>query len=148
MDNRVRTSMLFRRLFKAPDLNSYIIENAVDLHDEGFCSYLDDLCAKTDQIRNQVIIRSGIDRSFGHQIFRGVRKPSRDVVIRLAFGFRLEVDETQRLLAAAQKSLLFPRIKRDAAILYCINKNADIIETQAVLEGLGLSLLKGEAKNE
>ncbi len=144
----VRTSTLFRRLFAAPNLDTYITENLDNLRDSGLPAYLQELCDKTGEVRNQVIIRSGMERTFGHQIFRGVRKPSRDIVIRLAFGFRLGVEEAQRLLAAAQKSPLFPRIKRDAAVLYCLNHRCDVTEVQAMLEELGLRLLDGEAGNE
>jgi transcriptional regulator with XRE-family HTH domain len=144
----IRTSTLFHRLFKAPSLDSYINENIDNMTEDSFSSYLAQLCEKKGEVRNQVIIRSGIERSFGHQIFRGVRNPSRDIVIRLAFGFGLDVDETQKLLTAAQKSPLFPRIKRDAAILYCINNYIGVTRVQTVLADLGLSLLEGEARNE
>ena len=53
-------------------------------------------------------------------------------------------DDAQRLLQAAQKSSLYPRIKRDAAVLYCLNHRLSIIETQDMLHELGLGLLGGE----
>ena len=144
----VRTSTLMRRLFKAPDLDSFINENADHFHEQPLCAYLTDLCQKTGAVRNQVILRSGIERSFGHQIFRGARNPSRDIVLRLAFAFKLNVEDTQRLLAVAQRSQLFPRIRRDAVLLYCLHNGLDITQTQNILEELKLPLLDGEAKDE
>lgn len=144
----VRTSTLMRRLFKAPDLDSFINENAVHFQEQPLSSYLSELCQKTGAVRNQIILRSGIERSFGHQIFRGVRNPSRDIVLRLAFALGLNVEGTQRLLAAAQKSQLFPRIRRDAVLLYCLHNNLGITQTQTILEELKLPLLDGEAKDE
>ena len=59
----------------------------------------------------QVIERSQIERTYGHQLFNGTRRPSRDKVLQLALGLGLSVDETQRLLRAAGKSPLYPRLK-------------------------------------
>jgi len=95
-------------------------------------------------VREHVIIRSGIERSFGHQLFRGIRKPSRDNVLRLAFGFGLNVDETQTLLQLARRSPLYPKIKRDAAVLYSLSRKETIMEIQSSLCDLGLVMLGGE----
>jgi hypothetical protein len=102
------------------------------------------LCRQTDQVPERVIKQAFIERTYGHQIFNGTRSPSRDKVIQLAFGFRLDVEGTQKLLKAAQKSPLYPRIKRDAAVLFCINRRMDILETQNMLSDLDLSLLGGD----
>jgi hypothetical protein len=66
-------------------------------------------------------------------------------VIQLAFGLDLDLDGAQKLLKIAQKSPLYPKIKRDAAIIYCLQHGKDILDTQAVLHELGLTLLGGES---
>ena len=76
-------------------------------------------------------------------MFNGTRRPSRDKVIQLAFGFGLGVDETQRLLRAADKSLLYPRLKRDAVILYGLQKSLPILAVQENLVKYGLTMLGG-----
>lgn len=90
-----------------------------------------------------MIQRANIERGYGHQIFRGIREPSRDKVLQLAFGFGLNVPEAQRLLRAAEKSPLYPRLKRDAAILFCINRGESLVQMQLLLSELGLSPLGG-----
>ena len=92
----------------------------------------------------QAIERSQIERTYGHQLFNGTRRPSRDKVIQLALGFGLNVDETQRLLRSAGKSPLYPRLKRDAAILYGIQKKLSILAVQEILTKYGLTLLGGQ----
>mgnify|MGYP000899002902 FL=1 len=147
-NKRIKTSTLFRRLFKSPNLQEFMDINETALEIPSFHIYITELCQSMNYVPAQVIKNSSIERTYGHQIFNGTRNPSRDKVIQLAFGFGLNVDGTQKLLKAAQKSLLYPKIKRDAAILYCINNNIDIIETQGVLESLGLTLLGGDEKHE
>lgn len=140
----VRTSTLLRRLFKAPNLEGFMEKNADDIQTPLFYEYISELCQVMDQVPERVIKQSSIERTYGHQLFNGIRKPSRDKVIQLAFGFGLDVDGTQKLLRMAQKNPLYPRIRRDAAILYCINHHIDVVEAQSMLQDLGLTLLGGD----
>ena len=81
------------------------------------CYRLAELC-RTHGLRPvEVIRRAGLDRTYGHQLFNGTRKPSRDKLMQLAFGLGLTVEETQSLLKEARKSLLYSKILRDAAIM-------------------------------
>jgi hypothetical protein len=139
-----RTSSLLRRLFNTSDLEEFMENNADDMNLPFFHVYITDLCSSQGKVPEQVIRQAAIERSYGHQLFNGTRKPSRDKVIQLAFGLELDLEGTQKLLQIAQKNPLYPKIKRDAAILYCINNQKDILETQSVLLNLGLSLLGGE----
>jgi transcriptional regulator with XRE-family HTH domain len=139
-----RTSSLLRRLINTSDLEEFMERNASEMGIPAFHVYITDLCKSQGKIPEQVIRQAGIERSYGHQLFNGTRKPSRDKVIQLAFGLELDLDDTQKLLQIAQKNPLYPKIKRDAAVLYCINNRKDILETQSVLMNLGLTLLGGE----
>ena len=136
-----RTSVLLSRLFKARNFEGFAEENGLESNASPFYLYISNLCLQMDQVPEHIIKQSLIERTYGHQFFNGTRNPSRDKVIQLAFGFGLDVEETQKLLLAAQKSPLYPKIMRDAAILYCINHKNSILETQDLLQDLGLSLL-------
>jgi len=140
---RVNTNSLMKRLFKAADLDAYLEENESNLHSPDFYTLLKQACEKRDMLPAQVIERSQIERTYGHQLFNGTRRPSRDKVIQLALGLGLSVDETQRLLRAAGKSQLYPRLKRDAVILYALQKKLPILTVQENLTKYGLTLLGG-----
>lgn len=142
------TSTLLRRLFKAPSLETFAQSNAELLHMPQFHTYISELCVQVSEVPEQIIKRSAIDRTYGHQLFNGTRRPSREKAIQLAFGFELDVEGAQQLLKIAQKSALYPQILRDAAILRCLNDHKDIIETQSVLQAMNMTLLGGEGKNE
>jgi len=137
------TSVLLRRLFSTSNIEKFIKNNSKEWTTPQFHEYISTLCVELDLVPEQVILQSAIERTYGHQLFNGTRKPSRDKAIQLAFGFGMNVEDTQKLLQVGQKNPLYPRIKRDAAILYCINHHKDIYETQSVLEILGLTLLGG-----
>jgi hypothetical protein len=140
----LKTSVLLRRLLKTVNLEGFMKDNANVMRVTPFHIYICELSRKMELVPEQVIKRASIERTYGHQLFNGTRRPSRDKVIQLAFGFELDVDGTQQLLKVGQKSPLYPKIMRDAAIIYCLNNRKDIIETQSVLEALKLSLLGGE----
>jgi hypothetical protein len=68
-------------------------------------------------------------------------------VLQLAFGFEADVEQTQLLLRHAGHCALYPRIKRDATISYCLKNGYSLIETQQTLSELALPLIGGD-KNE
>jgi len=145
---KIRTSTLLRRLFKASNLKGFMEKNADAIQETPFHVYISELCKVMGKVRERIIKQASIERTYGHQLFNGTRKPSRDKVIQLAFGFELDVDGTQKLLAMAEKNPLYPRIMRDAVILYCINNHMDIVEAQSMLHDLGLTLLGGDYRYE
>lgn len=145
---RVRTSTLLHRIFKAPNLEDFIKDNADAIKVPAFHTYISELSQEMNLVPERVIKQASIERTYGHQLFNGTRKPSRDKVIQLAFGFGLDVNGTQQLLKIAQKNLLYPRIKRDAAVLYCLSHHKNISETQNMLHDLQLTILGGSERND
>ena len=143
MATRVNTNTLMKRLFKAADLDTYLEGNESNLQSPDFYALLKQYCEKRKTLPAQVIEHSQIERTYGHQLFNGTRRPSRDKVLQLALGLGLSVEETQRLLRAAGKSPLYPRLKRDAVILYALQKKLPILTVQENLTKYGLTLLGG-----
>lgn len=141
------TKTLRQRLFKAPDFETFVEENAELLTPLRLCDYLTELRQKSGQSVGQIVLRSHIDRTYLHQILNGTRKPSRDKLIQLAFGIGLDDNGTQELLKVAQMSPLYPRIVRDAAILRCLHDCKRIDEMQELLGKMGLTSLGGEDKH-
>ncbi|HRX58881.1 MAG TPA: helix-turn-helix transcriptional regulator [Eubacteriales bacterium] len=125
---------LLKRL-RTESLGEFLEETATE---PVFHEYLGRLCTQTGDSRGQVIARAGIDRTYGYQLFNGTRKPSREKAIQLAFGFRLDLEQTQQLLRAAGKNPLEPRFKRDAAIIYCIVNRLSLDEAGKLFGGHGI----------
>jgi|MTBAKSStandDraft_2_1061841.scaffolds.fasta_scaffold05477_3 transcriptional regulator with XRE-family HTH domain len=146
-DNKTTPTGDFKdKLFKSDNPEEFIQDHAWEMDPPPFHIYISNICAANGQVPEQVIKRAGIERTYGHQLFNGTRKPSREKVLQLAFGLQLNVDKTQRLLLIAQASALYPKIKRDAAILYCLEHKKDILELQSMLQSLGLTLLGSRKK--
>ena len=106
-----------------------------------FPQYIAQMCAARGETRELAIRRAGIERSYGYQLFKGTRKPSRDKTIQLAIGFGLDVKQTQTLLKVARQSQLIPQERRDAAILYAILHRLRFDAVQTLLERFDMPLL-------
>ncbi len=80
-----------------------------------------------------VIRDSGQPKAYTYQIFNGEKHPSRDKLIAIAFGLHLDLENTQRMLKIGGCSELYPRIARDAVILFSIAHGKNISETDDAL---------------
>ena len=109
-----------------------------------FADYLSDWCRDHQEVPEQIIRRANLEKSYGHQLFSGKRKPSRDTVIQLAFALHANVAEAQEMLKITRKSLLYPRIKRDTVIIYCLHNHVSLVDTEIILHDLGLPILGGK----
>ena len=142
-DYKMTTTALLRAMFKASSLDEYLEENADEMNTTPFSKYITDLCEKAKKTRGSIFEKGDIDRDFGYKLFKGTRNPSRDTVIRLAFGFEADISLTQELLKQANMFMLHPRIQRDATILRCIYEKKTILQTQTELDKKKLMLIGG-----
>ena len=142
------TKLLLERLFHAPDVKTYLHDNAPLMAMPPFDHFIRALCVELSVSRAKVIEKSDIPRNYAYQLFNGIRKPSRDKVIQLAFGFGLDVDGAQELLKIARQAPLYPKIPRDIVILRCLYEKRSVMETQQELSNMGLTLLGREDKND
>ena len=145
MDENVNmdSEELLRLLFMESSLEHLMTMNTGDAAMPTFAEYITQLARASGEAPERVINRADLDKSYGHQLFRGIRKPSRDTVLMLAFGFKADYARAQALLKAARKSPLYPRVKRDMVIIFCLHHGYSIVETQLALSDYGLPLLGG-----
>lgn len=77
-----------------------------------------------------------VSRSYGYQILRGERLPGRDILLRTALSLHLPLKETQRLLAVGGCGALYPRVRRDAAVIFALNQGMTLLEMEELLTSL------------
>lgn len=147
MADKVSTSALLKRIIQTKNLTVFLRRNEQHMRPTDFCTRLKAICEERGLVAERVILQSQIERTYGHQLFNGIRRPSRDKVLQIAIALGLSVEETQQLLRSAAKSPLYPRLKRDAAIIYCLKNGLSMIETQEMLNNHGMTLL-GDVKKD
>jgi hypothetical protein len=76
-----------------------------------------------------------------HQLFSGIRHPSRDRLICLALGMAVTLDEMQELLRRLGHAELYAKDKRDAIIIYGISHGQTLQELNDSLFDRGAATL-------
>lgn len=129
------TARLMKMLETSP--NQFRTSHLSSVTDVSFHEYLDKLMKARNLSTSSLISGVCISKTYAYQFLNGERLPGRDIALRMALSMKLTVDETQRLLTLAGKGILYPKIRRDAAILFCIRKKMPIDEASSFLEDLG-----------
>ena len=105
--------------------------------------YLGVLLKEKNLKKSEVIEKSNLDKNYAYQLFNGIKKnPSRDKILMLAFGMKLTLDETRKLLKIAGLSDLYVRIPRDSVIIFCLQNGKNLIETNEMLDDYALKILE------
>lgn len=137
----ITTNTLKSRLIRANDFKKVLDKNADAFVEQSVSEYLNMLCEKYHMEPVHVIRQAHIERTYGYQIFNGMRYPSRDKLLQIAFGFGLTLEETQDLLKKARKSGLYSKVKRDAACIFGLSHQMRLLEVQELLASVELPLL-------
>ena len=107
-----------------------------DFDDVDFPAYLKNVMNERGIKASDLIVQMNMEKSYFYQILKGRRAPGREFLIHLSFLLKLNLDETQRLLKMANRLPLFPRLKKDAAVIYGITHKMDYEEYEELLQSL------------
>lgn len=131
------TDGLLRLIDDSADINATVAALEGDFTDEPFHRRLGRLMEARGVNAARLSEQAMMSRSFVYQLCAGEREPGRDVVLRLALLLKAGVPETQRLLRSAGRGTLYPRVRRDAVLLYALKEGLDIAGTEERLAELG-----------
>ena len=129
-------------LKNALSFDDFLARNNAHMLDQSLSEYLNTLLAQKGLRRADVIRDADLDKGYVHQIFNGDKKPSREKLLSLAFGMHLNEEETQRMLKLAGHSELYARVKRDALILFAIQRGMSLTDTDKALYKMELPTLR------
>lgn len=127
------TSKLLRRL-RSPGSGMALLHR--NSSDPTCRQALRELLERTGVSAAAWMASTNISRSYGYQILRGERVPGRDVLLRTALALGLSLEETQRLLAVSGCGTLYPRVRRDAAVIFALNQHLTLLDTEELLASL------------
>ena len=129
------TEDLLTQLLEAPDPQTFVESNRITYR--TLPQYLDDMLDEKDLRRADVVRAAGLNETFGYQIFVGQRKPSRNKVLQIAFAMRCTLREANRMLQAAGASALYCKDRRDAIIIFALDKGYTLQEADEALFEFG-----------
>lgn len=129
------TEELLAELLEAPDIDAFL--DSHQLGEPSLPDYLNALLAEKNLERAQVVRMANLNETFGYQIFTGSRNPSRNKVLQIAFAMALSMKETNRALTAAGVSVLNCKDRRDAIIIFCIDRGCSLQKVNEELYRFG-----------
>lgn len=118
------TEELLSELLDAPTIDGFVAKNALGHRKLG--EYLEELLEQKGLKRSQVVHMANLNETFGYQIFTGQRNPSRNKVLQIAFAMALSLRDTNRALEAAGVSSLYSKDRRDAIIIFCLDRGCSL----------------------
>ncbi|MCR5324324.1 MAG: XRE family transcriptional regulator [Lachnospiraceae bacterium] len=132
---------VLNNLNRTEDLEDYLGNIDSANYNTSFPEYYCSLPEVASLDKTDLIQRSGIERTYFYQLLNGTRKPGRDKVIALCIAAGLDLKHTQRALELSNLAILYSKNRRDAIIIFCINKHLSNVDTEELLDRLGEDVL-------
>ena len=129
------TDKMLDELLNAPSVDEFI--DGHEFTERSLSEYLQTLLKEKGLEEAQVTRMANIIPTYGYMIFKGQRRPSRNKVLQIALAMALNLTETNRALEAAGASLLYSKNRRDAIIIFCIDRGCSLQKTNEELYRFG-----------
>ena len=113
-------------LMAAPDLTTFLAANEDNFSSASAVARLNEMLEKKGLSKAALAKQSGMSEIYLHQIFAGRRNPSRSRMLCLCFGLSASLEETQELLRLCGLAELYPKVRRDAIIIYGLLHGMDL----------------------
>ncbi len=135
------TDELIHEIKSATDFEDYLEKNKENMLCSDLAGHLNMLLSEKGMKKSEVIRRSLLGRAYVYKIFSGEKIPSRDKLLALAFGLGLSTEETRKMLKLSGNRELYARDERDALILFALQREKTIFETNELLYEHKLAIL-------
>ena len=129
------TDELLAELLAAPDPARFAAAHRIT--ERSLPEYLQQLLDEKGLARAAVVRDAGLNETFGYQIFTGARHASRGKILQLVFALHCTLQEASRLLQAAGHNELYCKNRRDAIIIFCLDKKYTLLHTNEELYRFG-----------
>lgn len=117
------------------EMEAYLQNSKVRDSFRDFVSYFRSLPQVQNMKDSDLILKSGIERSYYYQIMKGTKKnPGRDKILRLCIGAGLTLQQTRRALELSGSAPLYPRNRRDIILSVAINQKVSVVDAGILLD--------------
>ena len=126
------------------DIGKYLKDHKKELlGDRPFYHHLKDCIKANGLMWRDVFLNADIGEKYGQKLIYGEKKArSRDVIVRLCWGGKLTLEQTQEALELYGLNKLYARNPRDAALMIMFNhRPAEISDIDNYLEENGMEKL-------
>ena len=136
-----KTEHILEEIKGSKSLTEFLEENKSQFNLLPIGKYIEAEIENKGLKKEKVIKDSGIVKRYFNQIISGEKTPSRRYIIRIFLSMQLDLVDVQWYLKACDYNQLFVKNKRDAIIIYCINKKLSVKDCNDMLNNVGLENL-------
>ena len=122
------TDDLQQELISSSNLNIFLSDNQEHFNTDSVAELLNRLFTSKNISKAALAKQAGMSEIYLHQIFAGKRNPSRNRLLCICYGLGASLEETQELLKRCGLAQLYPRLRRDAIILYGLVHEISLFE--------------------
>ncbi len=126
------TDELLKELKNAKDIQAFLDSHEQEFISETPVDYLNYIIQSRKTSVAEVAKNSGVG-NYVYKVFNNERKPSRDVMIAIALGIGLSLEEAQLLLRISKFAILDSRDKRDSVIIYGFVNHLSVFKVDDLL---------------
>ncbi|MCL1999264.1 MAG: helix-turn-helix domain-containing protein, partial [Turicibacter sp.] len=138
----MNTDELTNQLKNCTDLDTFLTEYESEFNQNAFKEFLGNLLLESQSNKTKLAMEIGMSTSYISELFRGEKTaPGKDMLLRIAFGLGLPLDKANRLLILGGKAPLRSKLRRDAVIIYSIEKNLSLWQADELLYNYNMPTL-------
>ena len=126
------TEDLINEIVEGKDVAEYLESNKEEFLDIPLFTYLKELLDKKG-MRVAHVADASNKGEYIYQVFRGIKTPSRDVVLCIALAMKLDLTGTQYLLRIARMPYLDARNRRDSILIFGISRGISVVDVNDIL---------------
>lgn len=114
-------------------IDEYLEENQDDMIIVEAKDFWESAIARCGMSKCNIINKADFNYCYFYDIVNGRKIASRDKVIRLILSMRLTTEDCQEALRVSGRSALYPRVRRDALLIYGIENHYSIDQVNQLL---------------
>lgn len=126
------TEDLLKELKNAKDIKGFLDSHENEFLKETPVSFLNYIIETKKLTVAKVAAASGAGE-YVYKVFNNTRKPSRNILIAIALGMDISLEEAQLLLRISKLAILDSRDKRDSVIIYGLVNHLSVFEVDDLL---------------
>lgn len=131
------TQELLDALSGVANLEQFLEENRDQFDSRHLSEFLQQYMQEKGVKRGDVIRASQLSEVYAYQILNGTKEPARDKVLCLLLAIGVTVQQAQTLLKVCGYAPLYAKNGRDCVLLYAIEHQWSVVETNIELENRG-----------
>ena len=123
-------------------IDDYLEENREDMIVLAAKDFWEAAIERSGMSKCNIINKADFNYCYFYDIVNGRKIASRNKVIRLILSMHLTTDDCQEALRISGRSALYPKVQRDALLIYGIENRYTVDETNQLLSAHGEDTLR------